>query len=591
MLYFKNEQEKKLFFEVMARMDRSYDPERRALSSWRGENGYHSTLVNQTVHSTRDSLTYAYELLNRDAAGDRERSADILWHIVPLQDTNPENKTYGIWSYYIEEPLTQMSPPDWNWADFCGKELLRILLEHSEKLSADLIELLRGALYNACCSIRIRNMHPGYTNISVMGTYVTLVGGSYLGDESLVSYALDRLKTLYKYNVGKGSFDEYNSPTYTFTLVEDLACMMKTVTNPDALRMVRELNSLAWKTIAEHYHFKTKQWAGPHARAYTMLQTKSLQLKIQRALDYKISLVDLAEEGVSNYLGISFFSIDYSCPEEFVKYFTAPADKIEVNQRVTDADIAVSYMTDSYTIGSFWKNIFWNQRRNLIGYFGDAKAPCYFALRMLHDFYDYSSGMIVTSQKKNRAVSVVGFATDGGDTHCNLDMVKDATISASDLRLRLEFGGAVDTLRIDKTGDREFVAVCGDVKMRVEIPWARFGKLDARVEAGEDASHVDETGSHKRRGAIKYIDVIFYSGEEKKINFREEPECGAALAIEISDKELSGERASIKVGGGEVTVTRGNLSASGNVRALPTRELNASFKAEIDGQGYSEIFK
>ena len=139
MLYFKNEQEKELFFEVMARRDRSYDPDKRAISSWRGENGYHSTLVNQTVHSTRDSLTYAYELLNRDADGDRERSADILRHIVPLQDTNPENKTFGIWSYYIEEPLTQMSPPDWNWADFCGKELLRILLEHTEKLSADLI--------------------------------------------------------------------------------------------------------------------------------------------------------------------------------------------------------------------------------------------------------------------------------------------------------------------------------------------------------------------------------------------------------------------------------------------------------------------
>lgn len=590
MLYFKNEQEKELFFEVMARRDRSYDPERRALSSWRGENGYHSTLVNQTVHSTRESLTYAYELLNRDADGDRERSADILWHIVPLQDTNPENKTYGIWSYYIEEPLSMMSPPDWNWADFCGKELLRILLEHKDKLSPELTALLRESLYHACCSIRIRNMHPGYTNISVMGTYVTLVGGSYLGDESLVNYALDRLKTLYKYNIGKGSFDEYNSPTYTFTLVEDLACMMKTVTNQDALKMVRELNSLAWKTIAEHYHFKTKQWAGPHARAYTMLQTKSLQLKIQRALDYRINLVDLSEEGVSNYLGISFFSIDYSCPEEFVKYFTAPAGEIEVNQRVTDADIAVSYMTDSYTIGSFWKNIFWNQRRNLIGYFGDDKAPCYFALRMLHDFYDYSSGMIVTSQKKNRAVSVVGFATDGGDTHCNLDMVKDATISASDLRLRLEFGGAVDTLRIEKTGDREFVAVCGDVKMRVEVPWARFGELDARVEAGEDASHVDETGSHSRRGAIKYIDVIFYSGEEKKINFREEAECGAALAIEISDKELSGERASVEVGGGTVTVTRGNLSVSGSVGAKTVGGLLSAFKAEIDSKDYRELF-
>ena len=126
--------------------------------------------------------------------------------------------------------------------------------------------------------------------------------------------------------------------------------------------------------------------------------------------------------------------------------------------------------------------------------------------------------------------------------------------------------------------------------MRVEIPWARFGKLDARVEAGEDASHVDETGSHKRRGAIKYIDVIFYSGEEKKINFREEPECGAALAIEISDKELSGERASIKVGGGEVTVTRGDLSASGSVGAKTVGGLLSAFKAEIDSKDYRELF-
>ena len=110
MLFFKNDKEKTLYEEIMRNLDARYDENVKMLREWRGENGYHSRLVNQYVHSTNASLGYAYELLNRGGKGDFQRAADILRKVVPLQDVNPENHTYGIWSYFVEESLEEMNP-------------------------------------------------------------------------------------------------------------------------------------------------------------------------------------------------------------------------------------------------------------------------------------------------------------------------------------------------------------------------------------------------------------------------------------------------------------------------------------------------
>ena len=78
MLYFKNEKEKKLYEGIMKKADADYDDDVKMLREWRGENGYHSQLVNQYVHSTNASLGYAYELMNCGREGDVERAVQIL---------------------------------------------------------------------------------------------------------------------------------------------------------------------------------------------------------------------------------------------------------------------------------------------------------------------------------------------------------------------------------------------------------------------------------------------------------------------------------------------------------------------------------
>lgn len=46
--------------------------------------------------------------------------------------------TIGIWAWTYEEPLSQMCPPDWNWADFIGVSLE--LVRHPSDASSAAIE-------------------------------------------------------------------------------------------------------------------------------------------------------------------------------------------------------------------------------------------------------------------------------------------------------------------------------------------------------------------------------------------------------------------------------------------------------------------
>ena len=101
--------------------------------------GYHTTLTGGMTHPTRESLTYAAALLDTGEEELRQRAQGILRRILALQDQDPSSKTYGIWSWFAEEPLTQMSPPDWNWADFCGTQLLEVALNHSGEVEPEIL--------------------------------------------------------------------------------------------------------------------------------------------------------------------------------------------------------------------------------------------------------------------------------------------------------------------------------------------------------------------------------------------------------------------------------------------------------------------
>ena len=577
MQHYLNEREKEQFLRAMERADKAYDPAVRMETSYRGKNGYHSRLSDCMVHEVRLSFSYAYALLNRDSEGDRERAHDILYRVIALQDANPARKTYGIWQYYLEEDLEEMNPPDWNWADFNGKTLLKILAEHGEKLTADIRPRIVDAICRACDAIIRRNVGPTYTNISIMGAYVTIYAGELLNRLDYFLYGKKRLETLYHYNVDKGNFTEFNSPTYTFVCLEDLSGLIRDVRDADCVRMAEELADLAWATIALHYHVPSGQLAGPHDRAYAMLLGDGTKLAIERALDYKVSLVSATDRSEVP-VGIEFCAQEMKCPEKYVPYFTEVSGERVIDQTFASGRMAYTYMDGKFTLGSLHREITWNQHRNVLGYFGTNQAPVAVNLKCLHDGWDYSSGLSATVQDKGRALTAIGFVTNGGDTHCNLDMVKNATITASDLRVRWLFEGAVEGLTLREAGEGQYEVTDGIVTVRVGFPYTVFGTNTVRFETS-------------RTERTLCIDAVLYGGETTQIDFRELEKAMIVTTLEMTaDPKDEIPRASVHEDGGAIAADFGSLGVRMKLSPAESAVMRASVKLTRNGQPYEPAF-
>ena len=541
------------FMKALERWNERYDPSICMIKEPFHSPGYHTTLKGGWVHPTRSSLTYAVALLDSGIEEYRLRAIDILNKVISLQDQNPDSPTYGIWSWFYEEPLEKMSPPDWNWANFCGKELLQVALDHFHRIPEDLREKVKDSIYHACRSIIRRNVGPSYTNIAIMGAYVTLLAGELFEWKDVFNYGKDLLRRIYEYTRYHGAFTEYNSPTYTMVAIEDISRILSHIKDKECLEMAEYLNHVAWRCVALHFHPPTGQWAGPHSRCYNNIQGPTLWSRIQLATNGKVKFLD--EDDL--YVDINWHRIKMRCPDEYIEYFIAldrprfvkevfykgeeplsPELRLMVGVPFYPTLVATTYLTPSYCIGTFSKTDFWNQRRGFIGYWGDRSNTGYFQLRCLHDGYDYSSGVLHTVQLENRILGVMNFATDYGDTHISLDRVKDATIRAKDFRFRLEFGGYIEKVLLPPLSLNDVMIVSLDnVKLALRFLEVSFDNYAVKLEAGENDKN-------------KWIDIVFYSGEEKAISFKDLKKAFLIFAIYISEKadDLSGKFSDIEFG-------------------------------------------
>jgi hypothetical protein len=134
--------------------------------------------------------------------------------VLRLQDTDPASETCGVWPWVLEEPLAEMESPDFNWADFCGAQLVQMLVQHCPQLPANLQGQMRDSLRLAANAIRRRDVGPGYTNIAIIGGSVCAASGELLKDEDLLLYGRARLQKVVEHTQQQGNFNEYNSPPY-----------------------------------------------------------------------------------------------------------------------------------------------------------------------------------------------------------------------------------------------------------------------------------------------------------------------------------------------------------------------------------------
>lgn len=504
---------KELLLEKVMSQEKDYDPLVNMLLRPLHTPGYHTTLTfdsSPLVHPTHPSLQYAVGLLNTGDHEYVERACKIIQRVLSLQDRDSERDTYGIWPWFYEEPLTQMAPPDWNWADFCGKELVLAALLHGHRLPEELQEQIRQGICCACDAIMIRDMGPHYTNISIMGAFVTLSAGELYGRQDYVDYALQRLEKLKDYTEGLRTFQEFNSPHYTVIAIVELSKIHKYATNPRAKEIVSELLEIGWRMVAEHYHPSTQQWAGPHSRSYSTLLTKKVKSFLQITTDNRLSFFSKSELEYD----AEWYGSGCQCPEAYWDLFMNVDTSVLEQPYYRNEDTgfvkwAKTTMTPRYTIGMFKDEIMWNQTRGLVAYFENNASTTYLQMRCLHEGYDYCSAVLSVTEEAGHLLLGVRFLTNGGDTHPGLDRI-DGSIEATDLRIRLEFGGCLDGVSVTTKKANAEVEIDG-IPLHVDNVYAAFDMgLDSEQQRGWEVNIKEESVG---------LDLVIYTGERRTIDF------------------------------------------------------------------------
>lgn len=460
---------------------------------------YHRDATSGTLHEIRGSMVYALALLNTGDEALRSRAHGILERCIALQDTVTGSATRGIWGYYLEEPLqTKKTPPDFNMADFNSVTLLDVWMSHGPDLPPALQTAVRRSLELAAQSIKKRNMGPNYTNIAVMGSYVTYLVGHLFGLPEFQQYGQKRIETLYGYTLKKGGFTEYNSPTYTITALEDLNRMQQHVVEPGAKQMVDSLYNLAWSMLARHYHQPTGQWSGPHSRAYRSLVTPGFYNLLHEASNGQLFTVNEKTVDWGNY-----GRLRHQIPTYLMTYFTQPTyprTERDVFEIESPQIIGTSFLTDRFALSTSNRSSLWNQRRPFLAYWGNAKEPHYLQVRFLHDDYDFSSAGFYSQQKEGQVLAAINLNTMGGDKHINLDVLKEGTVQARDFRLRFEFGNtSPDSLRVPTGLNEPLQLKLNGMFINLNLFTAAFNGTTGRWEKGSS-------------GTTAWLDYVVYNG-------------------------------------------------------------------------------
>ncbi|MFC0212022.1 hypothetical protein ACFFK0_06070 [Paenibacillus chartarius] len=508
-----------------------YDPELRLYRTPFSSPGYHTRIKQaEYVHGTNPNTIYALALLDSGVHEYTQRACEVLESIVSLQDTDRSSATFGVWPWFYEEPLSEMAPPDWNWADFIGKNLLLALKRHAEQLPGPLRGSMRQAVARAADAIVKRDVGPSYTNIAIMGAFVTVIGGELLERADYTAYGLQRLEKLRTYTTALGAFQEYNSPTYaTITIVELSKLRLETKLEP-VKELCDDMLDMAWKMVAEHFHASTGEWAGPHSRSYGTLLKHEIKAFLQMATSGTVYYAPWQQMHYS----AEWYRSGATCPAKYAAHFRESAartvyERFMKYEKTGIEKWAYCHITPQFALGSFTREIMWNQCRSLVAYFTNNGAATYMHVRFLNDGGDFSSALLHSLQSEGHVLFGLNLFTNGGNAHPVLDPT-NGTLVSSDLRIRFEFGGVMDGVEADLDDGRNVRVRISELTAAIHLAYSAFEE-----ERNSDAAilHPPYWDIHREPGKL-CVDYVLYAGQEKKFDLGSIQKAAAIFALSIS---------------------------------------------------------
>lgn len=562
-----------LLEKALTARDQRFDAAQSMLRVLLGpEYRYHTRLRECQAHPTRESLEYALLLLEDGSNERMARALRILDRVLPLQVADPGSKWYGIWGWYLEEPPEKMAPADWNWADFNGSLLAQMEFRHGARLPQELRRRMRESLLHAARSIVRRDVNPSYTNIAVLGGFVTLAAGELLEDSGLLEYGRERMRRVCAEVDRTGSFAEYNSPTYARVTLAALVRIRMYVKQEEARRRAAAVERRLWEHLAAHWDAARRQFTGPMSRCYS--NDFGRPVWFEKALGGRLKLAT-AENRTGDDDGETALH-DFRCPEDLAaRFLTAAPNRMHRELYIADPPVSgASYFSRDFSLGSVSRGDFWVQRRPLIGYFGDASRPArVLQLRVIKDGYDFSSAVFHSVQDQGRVLAAIGFRNPGGDRHISLDPIRDGRFECGRLFAEFHLDGLPGDARID--GDEEQVEIASSLlRVRLRLLGGQFGPRRLKLRLHPREGTLTATLDFKPPDAPRLVEWA-----RVRTGF-------AALALEAADAGAAFSQAQprMRLSGDVADLEWGDLSLRALTRVTTVEEHGRAYEARIGGK-------
>ncbi|MDD3153701.1 MAG: hypothetical protein PHS41_02450 [Victivallaceae bacterium] len=516
--------------EEIAEHSVRFDPQVGLIwKKWKGP-GYHTRVPDGThAHPTRDNIFYALGLLDSKMPEYRQRAFQVIDRVLSSQVVDLCNPAWGIWPWLDEEPVEKMNPPDWNWANFIGEALCRILQSHEQELPEELRRRTVAALERAAWSIFRRNVTPGYTNIAVIGSGVTGFAGEYFKNPLLLEYARTLLGKVLAQTLETGGLSEFNSPTYTFVALDGVEAILQ-VCNDARLREIAErLRGYIWEQLAVHFHPATGQLAGPHSRAYRDDLSAEAANRIADATGGAVmrKAPEPGNETNWEYTGINHLPCPKAQAERFAR-LTGGAQQIRQRYLKVEPEErsfwATTYLSEEVTLGTVNRECFWAQRRPILAYWVNrTQTPAMLKAAARCDGVDFCSLGVWTEQENAACLFSVGALTDRGAFHIHLDRNAEGSFSFRKLAVRLELAAPDAQLEVcECAGKRSvFVLSSGEYRAVVHPGDGRFRGREVVWESGMDQGRA-------------YVEAVLWNTPElTTVIFDDKLECFVNGALEI----------------------------------------------------------
>jgi hypothetical protein len=258
---------------TLAWSDRWYDDAVGLL--WNPPGSFGGAVADQSVHLVPQSAWYAAGLLRRDGDGDRARAVAVIESLLALQYDREGTVWHGTFARFAEWSEPGAAAVEWddydpNWRQFIGTTWLVILREFEERLPNGTVERIDRSLRLCVEGEPPERVAVWYTNIALMRAVIEVESGHRLHEPAWVDRGHALAAAVVERRERKGTFDEFNSPTYYGIDLLGLAMWRSCAVSSRLREWGAVMESALWAETALLYHAGLGNLCGPYTRSYGM---------------------------------------------------------------------------------------------------------------------------------------------------------------------------------------------------------------------------------------------------------------------------------------------------------------------------------